>query len=71
MTVSIKPDRLSALLLGLAPRVDMSPGVPEVHGAATLHFAASPAPMLHLHVQLRLQKLLPLLWFLHAQQINN
>ncbi len=50
MTVSIKPDRLSALLLGLAPRVDMSPGVPEVHGAATLHFAASAAPMLHLHV---------------------
>lgn len=50
MLVSVKPDRLSALLRGLAPRVEMSPGPPEGRGAATLHFAASAAPMLHVHV---------------------
>ncbi|MDI1273597.1 AraC family transcriptional regulator [Polaromonas sp.] len=50
LPVSVKPDRLSALLRGLAPRVEMPPRMPEGRGAATLHFAASAEPMLHLHV---------------------
>lgn len=50
MNVPVKPDRLSALLRGLAPRVEMSTALPQGACAAPLHFAASAVPMLHLHV---------------------
>lgn len=47
MTSSPRLDRLSALLEGLAPRVEVSP--PEA-GADTLRFAASDGAFLHLHL---------------------
>lgn len=50
MNVPVKPDRLSALLRGLAPRVEMSTALPQKDCAADLHFAASAVPMLYLHV---------------------
>ena len=50
MNIPVKPDRLSALLRGLAPRVELLPLVPDADCSATVHFAASVAPMLYLHV---------------------
>ena len=50
MNVPVKPDRLSALLRGVAPRVEMSMALPDEGFAADLHFAASTVPMLYLHV---------------------
>ena len=50
MTVSVKPDRLSALLRGLAPRVEMLTALPQGDCAVNLHFVASAVPMLYLHV---------------------
>ena len=50
MNVPVKPDHLSALLRGLAPRVEMSTVLPQKDCAADVHFAACAVPMLYLHV---------------------
>ena len=50
MNVPVKPDRLSALLRGLAPRVEMASALPNGSTAAEVYFAASAVPMLYLHV---------------------